>query len=508
MKDHFHSDKTDASEAASYVFNQAHTSTPVDQLIIRKFVKMQLSAEGMYAATFQPTQFVGSLGATVVAVSPEHKAMLERIREEVIEEENVQRGMNRLKVQTAAPRQPSQRRSVSLYPSPEQSPQPTSSIEYTEAEPLISTPATGRKRRRSWSPNEPDERNKRAKYITLSRTLSIHTYTLCCRSGTTLTTVDPYKSLPSPALSREGSTDSTFNYWASSSEDLSEALQSSNTPSQQVNNPRKRRLSDADAHPPPPKRSRGFAVGLRFHTVSDPLPPPSDCLQTQTGPSDHEIFNSLYDPSIFEMPGPVTSHMLDSNEPLDISFFNNWTTSESTGYRSLSSSNLIASLAPSPISLHYVDLPASELSSLTAPGFDVLGNNSSTDTLDEFLQQLSQGSQFPPIPPPSDSVMQEFATPYSMPKTPAQTMVSPVEDWSQGMFMNQSNPKISSASGPGFIEPGNMTSGTSSTILDLSSTLTPDEIIAQSEASIRQAKLQKIKSLRAELAALEQDTAA
>ena len=508
LKDHFHSDKTDASEAANYVFNQTHISTPVDRSIIRKFVKMQLAAEGMYAATFQPTQFVGSLGTTVAAMSPEHKAMLEQMRKEAIEEENVQREMNRLEAQKAAPRRQSQRRSASLYPSPEQSPEPTSSssnIEDTEAELSIPTPTADRKRRRYSSPNEPDKRNKRAKCVTLSRTLSIHTYALCCRSGTTLTTIDPSKSLPSPALSREGSTDSTFNYWASSSEDLSEALQSSNTPSQQLNNPRKRRLSDADAHPAPPKRPRGFPVGPRFHTVSDPLPPPSNCLQTQIGPSDSEIFNSLYDPSIFEMPGPVTSHMLDSNEPLDISFFNNWTTSESTDYQPFSLSNLIASLAPSPISLHYADLPVSELSSLTAPGFDVMDNHSPTDTLDDFLQQLSQGSQFLPTLPSSGPVMQGFATPHSMPKTPAQTMANP---WSQGMFTNQSNPKISSASGPGFVEFGNMISGSSSTMLGLSSALTPDEIIAQSEAAIRRAKLQKMESLRAELAALEQDTTA
>ena len=323
-----------------------------------------------------------------------------------------------------------------------------------------------------------------------------------------MTAVDPSKSLPSPALSREGSTDSTFNYWASSSEDLSEALQSSNTPSRQVNNPRKRRLSDADAHPAPPKRPRGFAIAPRFHAVSDPLPSPSNCLQTQIGPSDSEIFNSLYDPSIFEMPGPVTSHTFDSNEPLDISFFNNWKTSESTDYRSLLFSKLIASLAPSPISSHYVDLPASELSSLTSPGFDMMGNNSPTDTLDDFLQQLSQGSQFPPVLPSSGPVMQGFATPHFMPKTPARTMANPMENWSQGMFMNQTNPKISSASEPGFVEFGNMISGSSSTMLGQSLALTPDEIIAQSEAAIRQAKLQKMESLRAELAALEQDAAA
>ena len=131
---------------------------------------MQLAAEGMYAATFQPTQFVGSLGATV---SPEHKAMLEQMREEAIEEENVQKEMNRLKVQKATPRRPSQRRSVSLYPSPEQSPEPTSSssnIEDTKAELSIPTPVAGRKRRRSSSPNELDKRNKRAKYVTLFRT--------------------------------------------------------------------------------------------------------------------------------------------------------------------------------------------------------------------------------------------------------------------------------------------------------------------------------------------------
>ena len=508
MKDHFHSDKTDASEAANYVFNQTHISTPVDQLIIRKFVKMQLAVEGMYATTFQPIQFVGSLGVTV-AMSPKHKAMLEQIREEAIKEENVRREMNHSKVQKAAPRRRSQRRSISVYPSPEQSPEPASSLsdaEDTEGEFSIPAPAAGCKRRRSLSPNAPGKRNKRAKYVTFSRTSSIHTYTLYFRGGTMLTTVDPAKSLPSPALSREGSTDLTFNYWVSSSGDLSEALQSSNTSSQQLNNPRKRRLSDADARTALPKRPRGFTVGPRFHTVSDPLPPPSHCLQTQTGPSDSEIFNSLCDPSIFEMPGPVTSHMLDSNEPLDISLFNNWTTSESTGCQSLSLSNRVSSLAPSTISLYCVDLPTSELSSSTAPGFDMMGNNSPTDTVDDFLQQLSQGSQFPPTLLSSDPVMEKFATPHSMPKTPAQTM-APVENWSQGMFMNQSNPQISSASGPGFVEFGNMISGFNS-MLGLSSVLTPDEIIAHNEAAIRQAKLQKMESLRAELAALEQDTAA
>ena len=324
--------------------------------------------------------------------------------------------------------------------------------------------------------------------------LRIHSYALCCRGGTALTTVDPSKSLPSPALSREGSTDSTFNYWASSSEDLSEALRLFNATPQQFNNPRKRRLSDADAPPAPPKHPQGFAVGLRFHNVSDPLPSPSNCLQTQAGASDSEIFDSLYDPSIFEMPSPTTSHVLDPSEPLDISFFNNWATRESTDYRSLSLFNRIALLAPSPMSL----LPASELTSSTAPGFDTMQNKSPTDALDNFLQQLSQGSQIPPTQPSSDPVM------LKMP----QTMADPVENWPQGIFMNQFNPKIPSASGPGFIEFGNTISRFDSTMLGPPSGLTPDEIIAQSEAAIRQAKLEKMESLRAELAILEQDTAA
>ena len=173
LKEHFHSDKTDASEAAEYVFNQTHVSTPINQSIVRKFVKMQLAVEDMYAATFKPTQFMGNLSVTVVDMSPEHKMMLEQMRGEAIEEENIQRKMeHRLKIQKAAQRRASQRRSLSLYPSPE----PTSSlsdIEDTEAELSNSTFAAGRKRRRSSSPNEPAKRNKRARYIT-SRTLNIH----------------------------------------------------------------------------------------------------------------------------------------------------------------------------------------------------------------------------------------------------------------------------------------------------------------------------------------------
>ena len=168
LKDYFHSDKTDAAEAANYVLNQTHISTPIDQSIIRRFVRMQLAAEGMYAETFKPTQFVGTLGATVVAMSPEHKAMLEQMREEAIGEENMQREMeHRLKMQKAAQRRVSQRRFVSLYPSPE----PTSSLsdmEDTETEPSTPTSVAGRKRRCSSSPNEPAKRNKRATYVTLS----------------------------------------------------------------------------------------------------------------------------------------------------------------------------------------------------------------------------------------------------------------------------------------------------------------------------------------------------
>ena len=165
--------------------------------------------------------------------------------------------------------------------------------------------------------------------------------------------------------------------------------------------------------------------------------------------------------------------------------------------------SLFRCLTTSPVANHLV----SELSLLTAPGFDMMDNNSPTDTLDGFLQQLSQGSHLPSTQPSPDHVIQEFGTPPSMPKTPPRTMANLTENWSQGIFMNQSNPQILSASGPKFVEFGSTISGFDSTMFGPSSALTPDEIITQSEAAIRQTKLQKIESLRAELAVLEKDTA-
>ena len=187
--------------------------------------------------------------------------------------------------------------------------------------------------------------------------------------------------------------------------------------------------------------------------------------------------------------------------------FNNWTTGKSTDYRSFSLSNHIALLVSSPV-LNRVDQPTSELSSSIAPGFDTTDNNGSTDTLDDFLQQLSQGSQLPLTQLSPDPVMQELVTPHSMPKTRPWTMTNPLENWSHGIFMNQSDTQMPSVSGPGFVEFSDMISGFDSTMLDPSSDLTPDELIAQSEATVRQAKLQKMESLRAELAILERDTAA
>jgi hypothetical protein len=147
---------------------------PIDAKLVFEFVKMEVAAEGMYSSAFKPSQFAGSLGSTVVGMSTEHKACIEQMRQQAIEEDNIRKEVeHQMKRQRATKRSGSQRRSVSLYPSPERSvgssPEPTlvlSETEEDETDISLSNTAAGRKRRRSSSSDQLDSQvNKRLRWV-------------------------------------------------------------------------------------------------------------------------------------------------------------------------------------------------------------------------------------------------------------------------------------------------------------------------------------------------------
>jgi hypothetical protein len=170
-KQHFHLDREDTADAAYRALVEPDLKRPVDAKLVFEFVKMQVAAEGMYSMAFKPSQFAGSLGAAVVGMSAEHKACIEQMRQQAMEEENVRCEVEyQMKRQRASKRSGSQRRSVSLYPSPERSPngspEPTLILSEAEDEPEISLPSTAasRKRRCSSSDQFDSHVDKRFRY--------------------------------------------------------------------------------------------------------------------------------------------------------------------------------------------------------------------------------------------------------------------------------------------------------------------------------------------------------
>jgi C-terminal domain of homeodomain 1 len=173
-KEHFHSDREDTADAAYRALVEPDPKRPIEAKLMFEFVKMEVAAEGMYSSVFKPSQFAGSLGSTIVGMSMHHKARIDEMRQQAIEEENIRKTVEyQMKRQRITKRNGSQRKLVSLYPSPDHSscssPEPTLVLSETEEdETVISPPGTaaGRKRHRSLSSDTRDSHaDNRHKYV-------------------------------------------------------------------------------------------------------------------------------------------------------------------------------------------------------------------------------------------------------------------------------------------------------------------------------------------------------
>jgi C-terminal domain of homeodomain 1/Homeobox KN domain len=312
-KEHFHSDREDMADAAYRALVEPDPKRPIEAKLMFEFVKMEVVAEGMYSSAFKPSQFAGSLGTTVVGMSTEHKACLEEMRQQAIQEENIRRGVeHKMKRQRVTKRNGSQRKLVSLYPSPERSscssPEPTLAFSETEEDDMaisISGPSTGPKRCRSPSSDTLfSHADKRPGYVICPADPHILTEAVFHRSATATSPTDPSMSLPSPSASADNILVDSASW------DVLPINPKPPTPS----HTRKRRLSDADAQGPP-KRPRSLAVGPRLHAASDPLP------MANTAVQNWNMSNFEFN---FELPSTVTSQPWDPSVPIDVEFFN-WT---------------------------------------------------------------------------------------------------------------------------------------------------------------------------------------
>ncbi|KIM88656.1 hypothetical protein PILCRDRAFT_813627 [Piloderma croceum F 1598] len=456
-KEHFHSDREDTADAAYRALVEPDPKRPIEAKLMFEFVKMEVAAEGMYSSAFKPSQLAGSLGTTVVGMSMEHKARIEEMRQQAIEEENIQKAVeHQMKRQRMTKRNGFQRKSVSLYPSPERSscssPEPTLVLSETEEdETVISPPGTadGRKRHRSLSSDTLDSHvDKRHKSVTAT------------------SSVDSLTSLPSPSASAEGH---HLDYCASSN--MSPIDPKPSTPSHIS---RKRRLSNADVQGPP-KRPRGLTVRPRLHTVSDPLPISStvvQALEVQNWNMPNFEFN-------FELPNTVISQPLDPSVPIDVEFFN-WTNDFACANDSFSPNH-------SSLSAQQVDLPAAELFSSTAPAFDMSGSSGSA--FDQFLQDM--------LSQPTESQVSDtstFSQTSLLPQPSTESVGAVSDDWSAYVE------SVPPAQDPVIVDPSSQPYG----FIDLSSIPnfdpsmlkppsppSPADIIAQNEAAAKQLKLRQ-----------------
>ena len=173
-KEYFHSDREDTADAAYRALVEPDPKRPIEAKLMFEFVKMEVAAEGMYSSAFKPSQFAGSLGTTVVGMSTEHKACIEQMRQQAIEEENIRKQVeHQMKKQRVTKRNGSQRQLVPLYPSPERSscssPEPTLALSETEEDETIISllnVAAGQKRSRSSSFDTLDSHaDKRLRYV-------------------------------------------------------------------------------------------------------------------------------------------------------------------------------------------------------------------------------------------------------------------------------------------------------------------------------------------------------
>ncbi|KAF7981104.1 hypothetical protein HWV62_34815 [Athelia sp. TMB] len=447
-KQYFHGDREDTTNAATRALVQPDPTRPVDQGLMMEFVRMSVATEDMYSDVFKPTSFAGDLGTNVMAMSSEHQTLLEQMRQQVIQDVRVQKEVDaQMKKQRAASRSKSMRRSVSAYPSPERSPEPSLLLTDTEDD-ISESPAAGRKRTRSPSSSSSIEfevqTNKRVR-----RDRSI----------------DPAATLPSPMPSGDECLPELSLSRVSSIESLSPSTPPAS---------KKRRLSDSQCENPY-KRARGpgfVGSGPRLQAVSAPLP--------STSAPTHMFDLPDFAHFDFEMPPAVTSQPPDASEGMDVHIFTDWPWGPNAS---------AAQQLPSPVEQE------DSMPSKATPPFDMSASLESA-AFDQFLSEwAANGAQMPEAPAPSQSDV------LSMDRG----------NWSRPFDINGSqdqsmNPIISS--GPtfdGYVDFSNSITSFDTTMTKIQPAPSPADIIAQNEAESKAAKLEQLRALREAAQKLEEE---
>ncbi|KAF7979425.1 hypothetical protein HWV62_42558 [Athelia sp. TMB] len=448
-KQYFHGDREDTANAATRALVQPDPKRPVDQGLMMEFVRMSVATEDMYSDVFKPTSFAGELGTSVMAMSSEHQTLLEQMRQQAIQDVRVQKEVDaQMKKQRAASRGKSMRRSVSAYPSPERSPEPSLLLTDTEDDMPESPVAAGRKRRRSPSSSSSIE-------------LEVQTNKRMRRDQS----VDPAATLPSPMPSG----DECLPELSLSRVSSIESLSPSTLPAS-----KKRRLSDSQGENPY-KRARGpgfVGSGPRLQAVSAPLP-------STTAPT-HLFDLPDFAHFDFEMPPAVTSQPPDASEGMDVHIFTDWPWGPNAS---------AAQQLPSPVEQQ------DSLPSKATPPFDMSASLESA-AFDQFLSEwAANGAQMAEAPAPSRSDMLNMDG----------------GNWSQPFDVNGSqdqsmNPII--ASGPGFdgyVDFSNSITSFDASMAKIQPAPSPADIIAQNEAESKAAKLEQLRALREAAQKLEEE---
>jgi hypothetical protein len=315
---HFDGSHTETIDAAYRAFVKEDPKRPLLYTVSSEFEALKVAAEDLYSDKLRKSVLAGKLDTAVKDMTDEDRVKRGRRKMKLTEDEKRRQDNEKeSRKRERANDKVFKSSARSFYPSPDRSsygsPEPSPSSTQEEEEEDLAPPerVAGRKRRQeSEEVQEVDKPNKRFRCV-LNLLHSRHSVNVPLRTnefscGPTFPPSPKSPPVRVPNIVNYEDPAQVQTGLASGATAVNAILSAS----------RKRRLSDADAHPVP-KRPRGLFVAPRPQAVSDPLP-------TSIAVTEASDFNAWFRRN-FDVPDAVTLQEPDPLTPVEVELFKDWT---------------------------------------------------------------------------------------------------------------------------------------------------------------------------------------
>jgi C-terminal domain of homeodomain 1/Homeobox KN domain len=319
---HFDGSYTETVDAAYRAFVKEDPKRPLLYTVLSEFETLKVAAEDLYSDKLRKSVLAGKLDSAVRDTTDEDRVKRGRRKTKLAEDEKRRQDNEKeSRKRERANDKVFKSSARSFYPSPDRSsygsPEPSPSTQEEEEEGLAPPErVAGRKRRQeSEEVQEVDKPNKRFRCV-LNLLHSRYCVDVSLRPNefSCDLTFDQAPTFPPSPKSPPVRSTNIVDY-----EDpapVQTGLASGVTAVNVISVSRKRRLSDADAHPIP-KRPRGLVVAPRPQAVSDPLP-------TSIAVTEASDFDAWFRRN-FDVPDAVTLQEPDPSTPVEVELFRDWT---------------------------------------------------------------------------------------------------------------------------------------------------------------------------------------